>query len=147
MTQTPSTRPASARTTIVGCGGLGSLVAASLAEQGHVVHVLDVDSKAFELLPAGPVESGSIIPLLGDGTRRRDLMKARVQEANVFMALTGSDTQNALAAQLAKLTHQVPTVICRVDDPPKQKVYNALGIMAVSGINLLSAQVLEAVQR
>ena len=103
--------------------------------------------EAFELLPAGPVESASIIPMLGDGTRQRDLLKARVQEADVFMALTGSDTQNALSAQLAKLTNQVPTVICRVDDPPKPKVYNALGIMAVSAINLLSAQILEAVRR
>ena len=122
-------------------------MAASLAEQGYVVHILDMSPEAFELLPADPVESASIIPLLGDGTRQSDLLKARVQEADVFMALTGSDTQNALSAQLAKLTNQVPTVICRVDDPPKQKVYNALGIMAVSAVNLLSAQILEAVRR
>ena len=129
---------------IMGCGGLGATVATSLTDQGHVLHILDVTADAFDRLPVGLIEAEQIVPLVGDGTSERDLMKASIQDSTVFMALSGSDTQNALAAQIAKQVFQVQTVICRIDDPSKEEVYNDLGIVAVSAIKLVREVVVGA---
>ena len=106
--------------------------------------MLDVDPDSFDKLPTGLIEDERVMPLVGDGTRQRDLIKASVQESTVFMALTGADTQNALAAQIAKQVFQVPTVICRVDDPSKEKVYNDLGLVTVSAVSLITERVVDA---
>ena len=57
---------------IMGCDDLGASVATALSEQGHVVHVLDSRSEAFERLPPGKVEDGRIVPFLGTGTLQGD---------------------------------------------------------------------------
>ena len=129
---------------IVGCGGLGASVATTLSEEGHTLHILNADREAFDRLPAGPIADGHIVPIIGDGTLQRDLLNASVQDADVFMALTDSDSENALAAQMAKLIYQVPLVICRIDDPEKQQMYNALGLVAVSATRLVTEAVVEA---
>ena len=98
---------------VMGCGRIGTSVAVALVERGCAVRVLDVDSAAFDLLPPGTVEAGQIVPVVGDGTLESDLKSASVQDADVFVAVAGKDSFNALAAQLAKHILQVPTVICR----------------------------------
>ena len=90
------------------------------------------------------VEDGHIVPLVGDGTFEEDLRKASIQDAQVFMALSDSETRNALAAQIARHVFQVPTSICRIDDPSKERVYNGLGILAVSAITLMTKEVVGA---
>ena len=71
---------------IMGCDSLGASVAISLTEQGHTVYILDSRPEAFDRLPAGEMEDGRIVPIIGNGTLRQDLMSASVQEADVFMA-------------------------------------------------------------
>ena len=106
--------------------------------------MLDIDPGSFDKLPTGLIEDERVVALVGDGTRQPDLIKASVQESTVFMALTGSDTENALAAQIAKLVFHVPTVISRVDDPAKEKVYNDLGVEAVGAVTLVAEKVVQA---
>ena len=80
----------------------------------------------------------------GDATRHRDLRRAAIGDADVFLALSDSDTENALVGQLAKHIYHVPTVVCRIDDPAAQAMYADLGLDAVSGTALVTRAVLEA---
>lgn len=128
----------------MGCGALGATVASVLTDGGVSLQVLDTRADAFDRLPTGLIEDGRVVPLVGDGTNERDLAKAAVQEATVFMALSGSDTKNALAAQIAKQVFGVPTVICRIDDPSKGAVYEDMGIVTVSATTLVADMVVEA---
>ena len=84
------------------------------------------------------------MPLVGDGTLQDDLLRAYVSDAHLFMALSGIDTLNALAAQMAKHVYRVPRVICRIDDPTLQSMYGSLDIVAISATALVSQMALEA---
>ena len=72
------------------------------------------------------------------------MLKAAVEDADVFMALSDSDTRNALAAQVASNIFRVPTVICRVEDPIMQKVYAGLGIVALGATTLVAENAVKA---
>lgn len=129
---------------IMGCGRLGASVATSLTNRGHSVHILDSRGEAFGRLPPGEIDDGHIVPIIGDGTIHKDLIRASIQDANVFMALSSVDTRNALAAQMAKQVYEVPTVICRIDDPTVKAIYAELDILAISATTLVTDVVLEA---
>ena len=138
------TRPGTLRVVVMGCGGLGSAVTASLSERGHAVHVLDPDVSAFDALPQSRIEDGGIVTCAGDGTVGRDLINVSTPVADVFMALSGSDTKNALAAQLARQIYGVPRVVCRIDDSAMCEMYEELGLIAVSSTNLAAQGVARA---
>ena len=115
-----------------------------MTNRGDTVHILDSRAAAFGRLPPGEINDGHIVPIIGDGTLHQDLMRASIQEADVFMALSNADTRNALAAQMAKRVYEVPRVICRVDDPTVKGIYADLDILAISATTLVTDMVLEA---
>lgn len=82
--------------------------------------------------------------MVGDGTVYADLRKTPVRDAGVFIAVSGRDTQNALAAQIARHIFEVPNVICRMNDPDRQAMYQELGLKAISGIKPLTDLVVRA---
>ena len=128
----------------MGCSRLGASVATSLSNRGQTVHILDSRPEVFDRLPPGEINDGRIVPIIGDGTLHQDLMRASIQDADVFMALSNADTRNALAAQMAKRVYQVPKVICRIDDPIVKGIYEDLDILAISATTLVTDVVLEA---
>ena len=144
MLQTDRTTVGDRKVTIMGCGGLAASVAITLSDQGYGIHILDLRIDSFNHLPPGKTQSGEIVPIVGDGTLQQDLLKAAVEEADVFMALSDSDTRNALAAQVASNIFRVPTVICRVEDPIMQKVYAGLGIVALGATTLVAENAVKA---
>jgi trk system potassium uptake protein TrkA len=144
MLQTDRTTVGDRKVTIMGCGGLAASVAITLSDQGYGIHILDLRIDSFNRLPPGKTQSGEIIPIVGDGTLQQDLLKAAVEDADVFMALSDSDTRNALAAQVASNIFRVPTVICRVEDPIMQKVYAGLGIVALGATTLVAENAVKA---
>ena len=138
-------RPSGTRVIVImSCDSLGAAVAASLSDEGHTVHITDEDPESFDRLPQGRIDDGHIVPTVGDGTQQQDQMRASIQEADVFMALSSVDTRNALAAQIAKNVFQVPTVVCRMDDPDLKTLYNELDIVAISATTLATQQIMEA---
>ena len=144
MLQTDRTTVGNRKVTIMGCGGLAASVAVTLSDQGYSVHILDRRIDSFNRLPPGKTESGEIVPIVGDGTLQNDLLKAAVEDADVFMALSESDTGNALAAQIASNIFRVPTVVCRVEDPIMQKVYSGLGIVTIGATALAADNAVKA---
>ncbi|MCX8125706.1 MAG: NAD-binding protein [Dehalococcoidia bacterium] len=94
----------------------------------HRVTVIDVSASSFARLP----ESFSGTALLGDGTDEEVLRRAGIEQADAFVAVTQFDNRNIMAAQIAKYIFQVPRVICRIYDPLRKDVYEALGLEAIS---------------
>jgi trk system potassium uptake protein TrkA len=122
---------------IVGSGDLGAVVAKALVDQGNTVHVLDRTPDSFDRLPSGAVEEGRIVPVVGDGTSHDDLARAGIREVDVFMSLMRNDSDNILTAQVAKHEFSVDVVVCRVDDPELQSMYEEMGLITIGATSLL----------
>jgi trk system potassium uptake protein TrkA len=129
------------RVLIMGCGGVGTLVAETLSQVGHDVVVLDSNPESFRRLS----EDLKRKAIVGDGTQREDLTAAGIDEAEVFVAVSSSDTANALASQMAKHVYQVDKVICRINDPANYAMYTDLGVDAVSATQVVSHLIVEKV--
>ena len=125
----------------MGCGGVGTLVAETLSQVGHDVVVLDSNPESFRRLS----EDLKRKAFVGDGTQREDLMTAGIDEVEVFVAVSSSDTANALASQMAKHVYQVDKVICRINDPANYAMYTDLGVDAVSATQVVSHLIVEKV--
>jgi trk system potassium uptake protein TrkA len=113
---------------IMGCGRVGAQLASLLDADGHQITVLDIDAHSFRRLP--PSFGGTA--LVGDGTDEEMLKKAGIAETDAFVAVTQGDNRNVMAAQIAKNIFNVHRVICRIYDPLRKDVYEALGLEAVS---------------
>ncbi len=113
---------------IMGCGRVGAQLANLLDADGHQVTVIDIDAHSFRRLP--PSFGGTA--LVGDGTDEEMLKKAGIAEADAFVAVTQGDNRNVMAAQIARNIFNVPRVVCRIYDPLRKDVYEALGLEAVS---------------
>ena len=113
---------------VMGCGRVGAQLASLLDAEGHKVTILDIDAHSFRRLP--PSFGG--IALVGDGTSEETLKKAGIEEADAFVAVTQGDNRNIMAAQIAKHIFNIPRVLCRIYDPLRRNIYEALGLEAIS---------------
>lgn len=113
---------------IMGCGRVGGRLAGLLDASGHDVTILDTDSYSFRRL--SPDFKGTA--LVGNGLDESVLIKAGIEKANVFIALTQGDNRNLMACQIARHIFEVPRVICRIYDPLRQEMYQILGLETFS---------------
>jgi trk system potassium uptake protein TrkA len=122
---------------IMGCGRVGSTLAAMLSEDGHEVTVLDVRADAFRRLPADFTGRRHV----GNGIDQDVLARIGVGEADAFIAVTQGDNRNVTATQMAKHIFGVPRTLCRIYDPIREEMYRELGLETISptivGANLL----------
>ena len=118
---------------IVGCGRMGSIVANYASSEGHNVVIIDKDDKAFEHL--SPEFSGFTIH--GDATEVENLKDAKIERADVFLALTDDDNINFMVSMIAKKVFGVRKVIARVYDPDNFELFKEFGINAISPILLM----------
>jgi len=118
------------RVIIVGCGRVGSLLAARLAAEGHDVHVVDRRPKAARQLPDTP----RIHFYEGNGYSRAVLEAAGIEHADAFVAVTSGDNSNIVSARTAKETYRVPNVLARIYDPRRADIYRELGIPTIASV-------------
>ena len=123
---------------IIGCNILSSSLASSLVEQGDKVYVLDPDDHTFDWLEEAKVESQRIVPIVGDGSSRKDLERANAPDTAILLALSEDDIHNALVAQIARHIYQTRIVACRIDDRKLQKMYTAIGVYAINTADISS---------
>ncbi|MBU1701282.1 MAG: TrkA family potassium uptake protein [Candidatus Eisenbacteria bacterium] len=109
---------------VVGAGRFGSLAAQALAEQGVSVTIIDQSLDILETLP----ESFSGFRLEGDAAELETLKRSRMDEADVVLAVTESDSLNLLVAQLARELFGVTRVVARIFDPVTESVYKHLDV-------------------
>ena len=91
------------RVVVMGCGRVGASLSDGLARIGHEVAVIDRDSTAFHrLCPEFPGER-----VLGMGFDRDVLLRAGIEEAGAFAAVSSGDNSNIISARVARETFGV----------------------------------------
>jgi len=122
---------------IVGCGLVGSRVAAMLSRDGHNVAIIDKRSESFANLPS----EYDGLTLTGIAFDEEVLKLAGIEQADVFAALTDNDNVNIMASAVAKNLFGVKRAIARVFDPAREKTFKALGLEIVTPTVLGAEQV------
>ncbi|HET9140012.1 TrkA family potassium uptake protein [Actinophytocola sp.] len=115
---------------IMGCGRVGSSVAAALERLGHSVAVVDKDQHAFRRL--GSDFHGQQV--VGNGFDRNVLIEAGIERAAAFAAVSSGDNSNIISARVARETFSVEHVVARIYDPKRAEVYERLGIPTVATV-------------
>jgi len=100
---------------IVGCGKVGAALAKKLITEGHNITVIDTDSERIRYI----TEELDVLGIVGNGASISVLSEAGIEDADVFIAVTGSDELNLLCCLFAKKTADCQTV-ARVRNP----IYN-----------------------
>jgi len=127
----------------MGCGRVGSELAAILDREGHQVTVLDIDPDSFGQLPS--TFRGSVV--VGNGIDQDVLQRVGVGEADAFVAVTPGDNRNVMASQMAKHLFGVRKVLCRIFDPIREEMYHNLGMETISPTRVMAGLLKEALER
>ena len=114
-----------------------------LDAQNHSVTIFDLDENSFRWLPA-EFKGKAII---ADGIDDDGLIRANIDDADVFVATTQGDNRNILAAQKAKFQFNVPKVVCRLYDPIRKELYRDLGIETISPTTVTAELLQDAIER
>jgi len=119
---------------IIGCGRLGSTLAAELADAGYNVAVIDNDSKKLDALGSG-FNGLRVKGIVYDNSA---LKEANISRATCVVAVTPDDNLNITASLIAKNIFKVRRVIARINDPSKKDVYKVLDIETINPTELIS---------
>jgi trk system potassium uptake protein TrkA len=112
---------------VVGCGRVGSSVAKGLAAEGWDVTVVDENEDALGRL--GPDWRGGFV--VGHGMDVTVLERAGVPQADAAVVATDGDNTNIVLGQVLKQRYDVGTVVVRILDPARAKLYADRGMSIV----------------
>lgn len=101
------------RIIIIGAGEVGFHVAHMLSNEGKDVVVIDRDEARLAHIS----ESLDVETIVGSGSSPEILRKARIDQADMLVALTDSDETNMIACLLASTQSRVPLRIARIRNP------------------------------
>lgn len=112
---------------------MGSFLAKKLLDRGHTVVIIEKNKEICDQLAT----SISALVIHGDACDYRFQEEARVDRADVFAAVTGDDDDNLVACQLAKTSFNVPRTVARVNNPKNERIFNLMGIDAISSTTII----------
>ena len=98
---------------LVGGGKVGTALARQLSEEDHNVTIVDTNKARVEHL----TESYDVLGIVGNGSSITTLAEAGIEDADVFIAVTGSDELNLLCCTIAKKAGGELAAIARVRNP------------------------------
>ncbi|MGN0497947.1 MAG: Trk system potassium transporter TrkA [Acutalibacteraceae bacterium] len=101
---------------IVGCGKIGSTIARELNDEGHQIVVIDKNPHAVENL----TNSIDLMGIEGNGASFEILQEAKIESADLIIAVTGADELNIYCCLLAR-SAGVKHTIARVRNPEYTK--------------------------
>ena len=128
---------------VMGCGRVGASLSDALARIGHDVAVIDRDRTAFHRLsPEFPGER-----VLGMGFDRDVLLRAGIEGAGAFAAVSSGDNSNIISARVARETFGVERVVARIYDAKRAQVYERLGIPTVATVPWTTDRLLNVLTR
>lgn len=123
---------------IAGMGRVGSTLAKSLSGKGHDLVLLDTDKKVCEDI-ASEIDA---LVINGDCTRIKTLESAGIDDADMFIAVTGKQEINLMSSLIAK-NYNVQKTIARVNEPEYKGAFESLGIDVVVSPELVAANYIE----
>jgi trk system potassium uptake protein TrkA len=86
------------RITIIGAGEIGFELASILSSEKHDVIVLDRDKESLSKVS----ESLDVLPVEGNATSVKDLVKAQVGDADILISVTSIDEVNMISGMIGK---------------------------------------------
>jgi trk system potassium uptake protein TrkA len=96
------------RVFLIGAGQVGSTIVEALHED-HEITVLDTEASRLQALTS----RYDVAVFEGDGTSRKDLRAARVEDADLVIACTSRDEANLVAGMFARSEAQRATIVIR----------------------------------
>lgn len=124
---------------LVGGGKVGTALARQLSEEGHNVTIVDTNKARVQHL----IESYDVLGIVGNGASITTLEDAGIEEADVFIAITGSDELNLLCCMFAKKAGHCHT-IARVRNPSYSHeldfIKQQIGISAIINPEMAAAR-------
>jgi trk system potassium uptake protein TrkA len=127
---------------VIGCGRVGSAVAKGLASEDWDVTVVDEDEDALGRL--GQSWRGGFV--VGHGMDVTVLERAGITDADAAVVATDGDNTNLVIGQVLQQRYGVETVVVRVLDPVRAKLYADRGMSIVSPTQIAISQLLETVR-
>jgi trk system potassium uptake protein TrkA len=127
---------------VIGCGRVGSAVAKGLAVDAWEVTVVDEDEDALGRLGQG-WHGGFVV---GHGMDVTVLERAGITGADAAVVATDGDNTNLVIGQVLQQRYGVETVVVRVLDPARAKLYADRGMSIVSPTQIAISQLLETVR-
>lgn len=112
------------KTIIIGGGKIGFNLFKTLKERGRQVTVIERDKDTCIKI----AEDMNADVIWGDGTDLEVLKEAGIDEADIVAAVTGSDEENLVICQIAKLSFNFMKTIARVNNPKNTIMFKNLGI-------------------
>ena len=97
---------------IVGCGKIGENLAEQLSEPGNNITVVDLSPERVKEVS----ERCDVMGVVGNGATHATQLEAGIEDADLLIAVTGSDELNLLCCLLAKKNGKCRT-IARVESP------------------------------
>src|ERR1700757_2626327 len=118
---------------IVGCGRVGSQIAADIDKTGHDVTIIDRDPNQFSRAAQRGLLTNDFKgnQVVGNGTDAEVLRRAGIEDADGFVAVTEGDNRNIMASQIAQHVFKVPRVGARISDPERAEAYEKLGLHTI----------------
>jgi trk system potassium uptake protein TrkA len=118
------------RVVVMGCGRVGAALAEALSRLGHEVAIIDRDESAFHRL-SGEFTGERIT---GMGFDRDVLLRAGIEHADAFAAVSSGDNSNIISARVAREMFGVTRVVARIYDAKRAAVYERLGIPTIATV-------------
>lgn len=109
---------------IIGGGKIGYNLVKTLMERGYEVTLVERNGNTCNRI----AEELNADVICGDGTDLEVLKDAGLDEAEVIAAVTGTDEENLVICQIAKISDERKTTIARVNNPKNITMFKALGI-------------------
>ncbi|TLM80655.1 MAG: TrkA family potassium uptake protein, partial [Actinobacteria bacterium] len=121
---------------IGGFGRVGRNLAHMLEKEGHTVAVIDRNESVFDEYE-GDLKGRKLI---GEVFDRNTLIKAGIEKADAYAAVTSGDNSNIVAARVARERFNVPNVVARIFDPRRAELYERFGIPTISAVQYSSVK-------
>ena len=126
---------------VIGCGRVGSAVAKGLAADGWEVTVVDENEDALTRL--GAWRGGFVV---GHGMDVTVLERAGVGDADAAVVATNGDNTNIVIGQVLQRRYGLDTVVVRILDPARAKIYSDRGMTIVCPTQTAISELLATVQ-
>lgn len=112
------------KTIIIGGGKVGYNLLKTLKRRDYEVTLIERDMSTCSKI----AEDFETDVIWGDGTNLDVLLDAGIEDAEIIAAVTGSDEENLVICQIAKISFNAQKTIARINNPNNIDMFKKLGI-------------------